>query len=105
MRCPACGRGGSLAPFDAVVRGTQPEGVAPVLEATWRTVELVIDMLPAGAWAPRSAVVEAAAAIRPANNATTAEQLVSAAARAGIVAVEYRTGGTPRRRRCWIRRA
>lgn len=103
-RCPTCGRSGPrFDPFAAVVAGETTDREAPVLCRAWRAVRAALVLLPPGAWVARTRLIDAACVIDDRVNRSTAEQLLRAAERAGLIDAELRRGGDPERNRVYLR--
>lgn len=94
--CPTCGSKPS--PVDGVVRGLVDRGTAPRLTAAWTVIRHSITRHPGIAMGDLRLGLDGLDLAAP----RTTENLIRAAAKAGLIRREYATGGTPRRQRCHL---
>jgi hypothetical protein len=99
--CPTCGRVGSRN-HAKVVRGTTPPEAAPILTATWNAVAEALTLAQPGGTYPRRQIIDAARALDPQVVQATCEALLTAAHSEGLIRVERRLGGDPKRVRAYV---
>lgn len=100
--CPTCGRPPRpQSPIEAVIAGQIGSDTAPLLTAVWTTIRALMRAVDGRAVSQQALVAQVMLLTGCAER--TAQNCIAAAVRAGHLTREYRSDGTPRRRRSHLR--